>query len=168
MITKCIVHAPEWGFGIDVSTMKATLERIYPDGRQPYERGIPSNAAIKTNRALNRDVTYRDGESKEKAKNEAESFAHVNTFVTALQKIQAKYPDIFEKADKVRNLDETHVDGEFEQRIKKFCGSHSNHGSYTACQKDLRSISQHYCVRISQLHSFVCYCSRQKYHAAMA
>ena len=47
--------------------------------------GFPSDAAIRTCRVENRDLTYRKTENKDAAKIKAENFSHVNSLADRLK-----------------------------------------------------------------------------------
>ena len=120
---------------MDVSGVKTALTNICADGRNSYAGEIPSNAAIRTYRAFNRDITYRKAESKETAKFRGENFDHVNKFKQCLHEVEKRHPGIFDDPDRIWNMDEAHVDGEFGHRRKVFRSAQSHHGGFQPVQK---------------------------------
>ena len=93
---------------------------------------MPSAAAVWTWRAHNRDITFRKAENKEFAKLQAENFAHVNTFASALKQVGTEHREIFQSSDLVWNMDETAVSAEFGQPVKVFGAADKKHGGFRA------------------------------------
>ena len=131
-INKTIISAAEKGFALDNSSLKCVLQNISADG---YATDIPSDAAIRIYRAQNRDIRYRKRENKDTLKQKAENYSHVETFAQQLKLVQQRHPDIFEDLDRLINLDETHVDGEFGCRYKVFGSATTQHGGSIANKK---------------------------------
>lgn len=96
---------------------------------------MPSDAAVRTYCALNRDLTYRRTENKEAAKQNAENFVHVQSFEQRLREVGKRHPGIFDDPNRLWNMDETQVDGEFGHRRKSFSSASSNHGGYSVVRK---------------------------------
>ena len=115
--------------------MKFVLQQICNDGRRSYQHGAQSSAAIRTYRAKNRDTTYGRTEDKDAVKLRAENHDHMESLAYRLREISTNHAGIFDSPFHIWNLDETHVDGEFGERVKVFSGSHSHHGGFTAVQK---------------------------------
>lgn len=130
-----VKYAAQNGFVVDAPTMKSALKRISGDGRLGYRKKVPSDAAVRTYRALNRDITYRKQENKEAAKLKAENHEHVMTFAEQLRAVEQRHPGIFTDPDRLWNMDETHVDGEFGKRRKGFTDARSHHGGFMSVQK---------------------------------
>ena len=115
--------------------MKFVLQQICNDGRRSYLHGAPSSAATRTYRAKNHDITYRRTENKDAGKLRAENHDHIESLAHRLREIATNHARIFDNSLHIWNLDETHVDGEFGERVKVFSVSHSHHGVFTAVQK---------------------------------
>ena len=99
------------GFAMDLPTIRIVMASIAADGRKRFKSGIPSAAVIRSFRARNRDITFRNSENKENAKLKGENFEHVQTYARALRQVEREIPGIFEDGDRFFNLDETAVDG---------------------------------------------------------
>ena len=80
--------SPALHVSVNNNTIKATLQNLAADGRPGYKNSTPSDAAIRTYRALNRDITYRKAENKDAAKLGAEIFEHVNTLPKCLADVE--------------------------------------------------------------------------------
>ena len=108
---------------------------ISADGRKGYATGIPSDAAIRTYRARNRDIRYRKCENKDTLELKAKNYYHVETFGKQLKRVQQRHPDIFEDPDRLINLDKTPADGELGRRYKVLGSAKTPHGGSIANKK---------------------------------
>ena len=135
MLNNKIKSASLHSFSVDKNTIKATLQNLVADGRPGYKNSTPSDAAIRTYRALNLYITYRKAENKDAAKLGVESSEHVNTFDKRLADVEKRHPGIFHDPRRLWNMDETHVDGEFGRRIKTFTDASSHHGGFKSVHK---------------------------------
>ena len=68
LLNERIRYAAKKGLAVDISAVKTLLTNICVDGQNSYAGEVPSNAAIRTYRAFNGDITYWKAESKETAK----------------------------------------------------------------------------------------------------
>ena len=90
-----IKFTAENGLTGDVFTLKKFAEKIAAHSRTSYANGTPFDAAIRTYRAQNRDLTYRRGENKDAMKLKAKNFRHVSSFSNCLKSIAYRHPGIF-------------------------------------------------------------------------
>ena len=134
-LNKKIKEAAENGFAVDASGMKFVLQQICNDGRRSYQHGAQSSAAIRTYRAKNRDISYRHTENMDADKLRAENHDRIESLAHRLREIATNHAGIFDNPLQIWNLDETHVNGEFGERVKGFSGVHSYHSGFTAVKK---------------------------------
>ena len=72
-------------FAMESPTLRSVMASLATDGRKRFKSWIPSAAIVRSFRARNRDITFRDSENKENAKLKGENFEHVQTYAVALQ-----------------------------------------------------------------------------------
>lgn len=140
--------ASKRGFAVNNSGFKHVLYRIAADGRNGYRNGIPSDAAVRTYRAHNPDITYKRIENKEFAKLAAESYRHIDIFFAALDEIQVKHPGILLNPHRIWNLDETAVDCTLGKLEKAFTSRDTKNGGHRAVKSRYGS-SKHVTVVIA-------------------
>lgn len=130
VIKQRIKYAANRGFAFAMSTLKTVMAQVSPDGRRGFcsPVGIPSDDALRSWGARNRDVTYRVAENKRTAFLVAERHDHVVTFKPTLEQISEKHPGIFADPDRLWIFDETAVDGEFGRKTKVFTSMQMNQG----------------------------------------
>eukprot|EP00171_Calliarthron_tuberculosum_P003170 IDg3170t1 len=134
MLKDRITYTASRGFAFDAPILKKTMADIASDGRKGFrsESGTPSDDSLRYWRACNRDITFRTAENKRSASLIAERHEHVVTFKNAFQSIQEKHANIFSDPDRLWNLDETAVSGEFGKKVKVFGSSGTHHGGSRA------------------------------------
>lgn len=142
MINERLKLAAKRGFAVDNHTFKHVLSRVAADGRKGYQRGVPSDEAVRTYRAHNRDITYRRIENKEHAKLAAESYEHIETFFSVLDTIQKTHPGILFSANRVWNTDETAVDCTLGKWTRCFTSADTKNGGHRGV-KSSYGISKH-------------------------
>eukprot|EP00171_Calliarthron_tuberculosum_P002548 IDg2548t1 len=130
LIKQRMIFIATRGFAMDVTTLRSVLASIAADGRKGFANGIPSDSVVRSFRTRNRDITFRNTENKENAKLRGENFSHVQTYATALRQVVVHNPGIYDDENRVYNLDETHVDGEFGHRVKVFGSSRTHQGGF--------------------------------------
>ena len=127
-------YAARRGFALQLDTVRKVVADIARDERDGFrtDSTLPSAAAVRTWRAQNMDIKFRKAENKAFAKLQAENFAHVNTFGSALKQVGTEHPEIFQSSDLVWNMDETAVSAEFGQPVKVFGAADTKHGGFKA------------------------------------
>lgn len=142
LINNRLKLAAQRGFAVDIDSFRHILSRIAADGRQGYSNQLPSDEAIRTYRAHNRDISYKKIENKESAKLAAESYEHVESFFKILDDIQTKHHGILQDPRRVWNMDETAVDCTLGKWLRGFTSATTKNGGHRSV-KSTYGMSKH-------------------------
>lgn len=128
MIVDRLVFAAQRGFAVGVAGLKYVMSQIAADGRPGWKRGVPSDDAIRSFRARNRDIALRTTENKASVKLKGEQYHHVEGYFRELHRINNRFPGILNDGDRVWNMDESAAETEFGKKTKSFASSRTHHG----------------------------------------
>ena len=101
LICNRAVEVSRKGFEIDMRTMQSLQAKISNDGRRCFCCSLPSLAAIRSFRARNRSLAYRNSENITAARLGAENTSPVATLKEVLLKIGKKHPGILEDPNRL-------------------------------------------------------------------
>lgn len=130
MIVDRLLFGASRGFAMGVDDVRDMMSRIAADGRVGWKNGVPSPDAVRAFRARYRELTFRNAESKEIAKLNAENYEHVQHFFGILTDLDRKHKGLLANPNRIVNMDETAVDATYGKREKVFTASTSHHGGF--------------------------------------
>ena len=134
MIVKRLLFAARRGFAVDNEDLRQMMARMATINGSPYMNGLPCNETIRTFRSKHQDIAFRDFESKDRAKLNAENFEHVDRLFEIID-VHKCFPYKKDIRNLVWNMDETGIYSEYGKRRKVFTDSHSHHGGTRASVK---------------------------------
>ncbi len=70
------------------------MSQIALEGRLSWKDGVPFEDAIQAFRAINREITFKNAEKKDRSKFKGESFGHVQRFFKMLEAIEKSNPGV--------------------------------------------------------------------------
>ena len=112
MICNRLIYAASRGFAAKKLDVKCLMARIACDGRNEYYDGFPSDGVVRSFRARNRSITYRNSEKKDLAKLQGENYGHIKTYADVLRQVDRDFPGMLHDPERIWNMDETSVSAE--------------------------------------------------------
>ena len=135
MIVKRLLFAARRGFAADNEDLKQMMAKMAELNGCPYKNGLPTNDTVRVFRAKHKDIAYRDSESKDRAKLNAENYEHVEKLFEIIETVHEIFPYTKDLGNLVWNMDETAIDSEYGRRRKVFTDASSHHGGARASVK---------------------------------
>ena len=80
MIVERLLFAASRGYAVDIDGIKGIMGHVTADGRPGWKNCVPSNDAVRSFRALHKEITYRNCENKDCANLKGENYSHVKGF----------------------------------------------------------------------------------------
>lgn len=113
------------------------MAAIAVDVRRGFENGLPSADVTRAFWACNKDISFRNIETKEEAYFRGGTYNHVETHANARQQVEASNPGIFTDGFKLWNIEGTALNAAFGQHVKVCSSSDTRHGGFRASSANI-------------------------------